>query len=224
MKISNVADNISNFLLEPHKETSKARKGIAWATTIIAGVVTLGTAQIASAIWKSARTINLNQVQQKISNLFRQLYLDSSAAPPKVSESENEHAHEDPAIEKAAREVYQICGLIERKTIEAASPGESVEDLQKKFIKGLEQEFQNRGLSLSDLNNNKNARNIFFNSAYLKPVILRYAYENKLKNILDDHIFSLSTDIMKKEKSLINKVTNGLKLPSFAFDEKCFFT
>jgi hypothetical protein len=74
MHIKTILDNVASFLVEPHKQDSSPHiKKLAWVTTIILGVGTLGIVQGLSLLWKKIRVNPHNKADKKINQVGQQV-------------------------------------------------------------------------------------------------------------------------------------------------------
>ena len=75
MNVHKSLDKISSFLIDPHNKSRSAPvKGAAWACTIILGIVSIGTAQGVSALWRAKRNITQNDTHKLINKKFQQIF------------------------------------------------------------------------------------------------------------------------------------------------------
>jgi hypothetical protein len=77
-------DNTARFFLDPsNSKFSQGKKVIAWTTTILAGIATLGLAQAVSALWRSCRHVHeKNETQDTISKIFHKIFCCSQTSEP----------------------------------------------------------------------------------------------------------------------------------------------
>ncbi len=75
LNIVKTCDRLACFLVDPaNSKYSSSRQRLAWATTILMGIATLGCIQIMSILWRKWRLIQAkNETQEKIHQLFQKI-------------------------------------------------------------------------------------------------------------------------------------------------------
>jgi hypothetical protein len=83
MDIKTSLDNITSILIDPSRNNPVIiNNKLAWLTTIIVGVCTLGIAQALSALWRKLRQIEQNDTHDKINRIFSSLFMRNHSNNP----------------------------------------------------------------------------------------------------------------------------------------------
>jgi hypothetical protein len=82
-------DNTARFFLDPsNSKFSQGKKVVAWTSTLLAGIATLGFVQAASALWRSCRQVHeKNETQDKISRLCHKIFCCPQTSEPLIPQS-----------------------------------------------------------------------------------------------------------------------------------------
>ena len=75
MDITKTLDSAARVLIDPsYHDFTTVEKGLAWTTTILTAIISLGTAHVLSALWRHLRQVEENDTHRMISSLFYEIF------------------------------------------------------------------------------------------------------------------------------------------------------
>lgn len=206
MNIKSSLDSISSFIIDPSNDSRTTLvQGIAWITTIVLGIGTIGIAQGLSALWRKMRPVERNVTHEKIGRLFQRIFSQKNTS--KTYESLSSPEEGPSALQVLARNVYD-----KREQLWEAAKNETEGNKERLlvFINKIREEFRNNSLSLSMVSDDEKALNILFQSQRLRTALVIYARVKKLDCILNKHLVFLAQDIYNKRNDLTTLAKDNL--------------
>jgi hypothetical protein len=126
MSVSKLLDITSCILIDPsNHEFSSVEKGLAWTTTVIAAILSLGTAHILSALWRRLRHVEENDTHRAISNLFNEIFGRNEKSQKNelnTSPADSSLSLEGPSISTQAPENISLVKTSNPESVEDISP------------------------------------------------------------------------------------------------------
>jgi hypothetical protein len=195
MEITTVLDSITSFIMDPnHHHRKPAMQGIAWLVTIILGIGTVGIAQGLSALWRKLRHIDKNETHEKIGRLFQEVFFKNKKDHQSINLQNTSPIPNPPStLQELARTVYENR---EELWNEAEREANGNGDLALIcFINKIRKKFGENNKSLSEITNNSEALNIFFQDPCLRVALVNYARVNNLQALLNKHLVFVAQEI-----------------------------
>lgn len=143
-----------------------------------------------------------------VESLFKKAQATLLGHPTAAENSGNVEIHDSSSLpstplEKTSKRVYDM-----RIKLYLEAKKENSDPIQTNyiFINKIRDEFKKDNLSLSQIANDRNAIDIFFNSSILRPALVTYAKVNSLEAISDKHLIYLASNIYNKRQSYAGRI------------------
>lgn len=207
MDIKIIIDDITSFLIDPSKEDRRpVMQGLAWASTLLLAVASIGLVQGLSVLWRHLRRIDTNKTQEKIVQLFQKIFTKNSEDDPSSKEANSfnsgnaakvifcsNNSSKTLSFQEIAKNIYDSREKLWSEAQKKANKDNTATNIH--FINLIIEEFKNNDKSLSNISIEPEALNILFQSARIRAVIVAYAKVNQIQKLLDYHLIFLVKDI-----------------------------
>lgn len=214
MEFRTALDRAASFIMDPaNNSRSPTKQKLAWATTVLLCIGTVGISLGLSALWRKIRQVEKNDTHEKIAQIFHRTSrkntptdeIEPTEEPEETTLTESEVA--PPSLQTIAKELYAQREELWQTALNETD-GSKQEALQA-FIILINAELLKNGTNLKSLAEDDAALNTLFQSGRIRIGLVAFAQAMNETRILDKHLQFLAQNIYDQRDELTARAAQG---------------